>query len=279
MDLQIKPKVKDLGNLSGEVLVFGGVYSNFQALEAFYQIAKERGVPAENIICTGDVVGYCAQPEECLQLVKSWGIHCIAGNVELQLGSNAEDCGCDFRDGSRCHTFSKQWYPYAVSQLSKSSLEWIQTLTDHIRFTLGGKTCYVVHGSYGKVSEYIFASTNWEVKKKVFEESRSEVILSGHSGLPFSEERGRKMWVNSGAIGMPANDSTPRVWYLLLSDLDKGLSFNHHHFDYDHFKASELMLEKKLPQAYAKTLLTGLWDNCEILPEKETKQQGVSLCF
>jgi hypothetical protein len=35
-----------------------------------------------------------------------------------------------------------------------------------------------------------------------------------------------------------------------------------------------LMLEKGLPASYAKTLLTGIWDNCEILPEKETRNQG-----
>jgi len=34
------------------------------------------------------------------------------------------------------------------------------------------------------------------------------------------------------------------------------------------------MIKNKLPEAYAKTLVTGIWDNCEILPEIETVAQG-----
>ena len=41
----------------------------------------------------------------------------------LCLWDGAEDCGCDFREGSRCDNFSQLWYPYAQSKLSKSSLQ------------------------------------------------------------------------------------------------------------------------------------------------------------
>jgi hypothetical protein len=37
------------------------------------------------------------------------------------------------------------------------------------------------------------------------------------------------------------------------------------------------MVENNLPRQYAKTLLSGLWDNCEILPETETLAQGKKL--
>lgn len=266
---------KNIGRLEGKLLVFGGIYSNFQSLEKMYAIASEMGIPNSNIICTGDVVGYCAQPEEVIQKVKGWGIHSIAGNVEIQLREGEEDCGCDFTDGSRCDNFSKQWYPFAQQQLSKDSTNWMQPLPDFIRFQYGKREALVVHGSWFGTSEFVFKSTPWSSKKLNFTQTDTDLILAGHCGLPFNDENDEKLWLNPGVIGMPANDGSPHVWYMIL-DLkpDGDVVYEHHSFSYNHDLASDLMNEKGLTPEYAKTLKTGLWDNCEILPESETQAQG-----
>lgn len=103
------------------------------------------------------------------------------------------------------------------------------------------------------------------------------MILAGHAGLPFADLREKYSWLNAGVIGMPANDGTPRTWYLLLDDTGGKLSYSLKSFTYDNTLANRLMLEKGLPDAYANTLLTGIWDNCEILPEAEKRMQGVAL--
>ena len=267
---------KDIGTVEGPVLVFGGVYSNLQALEQLMEIAKAKGIAPSNIICTGDIVGYCAQPEECLQRIRDWGIHSILGNVEIQLRDGEDDCGCNFDDGSRCDLFSRQWYPYAKKQLSASSLAYLHQLPDHIIFQYAAKKTSVVHGSFFKTAGYIFQSTAWEEKEQNFVAADSSIILGGHCGLPFNDTQNEYYWLNAGVIGMPANDGTTRVWYMVLND-EGGFSYEHHAFEYDHQKANELMLQHQLPPQYAATLLSGLWDNCEILPEPETAAQGARL--
>ncbi len=268
--------MQNLGKIQGGLLVFGGVYSNLQALKAIQATAVDMNIPPENIICTGDVVAYGAEPEACVQLVRDWGIHCIAGNVEIQLATGQNDCACDFVDGGRCDTLSKKWFPFAQSQMSDGSLAWMRTLPEFIRFEYAGRQVVVLHGSFHHTSEFIFASTDWQVKQQNFADARADVILAGHCGLPFSQEHNGKHWINAGVIGMPANDGTPRVWYLMLDDRD-GFRFLHQPLIYDYKKASLLMVEKQLPGEYAKTLVTGIWDNCEILPEPETKLQGIPL--
>ncbi|MEL6657652.1 MAG: metallophosphoesterase family protein [Bacteroidota bacterium] len=270
---QTSIQVKDIGELSGPLLLFGGVYSNLQALEQMMAIAKEQGFQPEQIICTGDVVGYCARPEEVVQAIRDWGVHCIAGNVELQLRDGEEDCGCDFNDGSRCDIFSRQWYPYAQSVLSKEAIEWMHALPHHIVFRYAGLRARVVHGSVDQVSGYVFHSTPWSEKNDQLQKGEADLIIGGHCGLPFNHTKESKYWLNPGVIGMPANDATTRVWYMTLNDKN-GLHFTHHSFDYDHNVAATQMREKRLPEAYALTLETGLWDNCEILPEQETAAQG-----
>jgi predicted phosphodiesterase len=271
-------QVNNIGVLHDKVLVFGGVYSNLQALEKMMEVANDLGIAPGNIICTGDVVGYCAEPEAVVQKIKTWGIHCIAGNVELQLRDGEEDCGCDFNEDSRCDIFSRQWYPFAQSALSTEAIQWMHQLPHHLEFQYAGLKGRVVHGSTTEVSGYVFASTPWEEKVKHLALANVDFILGGHCGLPFSQQNEEKYWLNPGVIGMPANDGTTRVWYMLLDDTN-GFNFEHHSFEYDHTTAAAQMRAHKLPAAYALTLETGLWDNCEILPPAETAAQGQRISF
>jgi len=272
-------KVLDIGTITGKVLVFGGVYSNLPALEKLMEIADNLGIPASNIICTGDIVGYCAQPEACVQCILQWGIHSIAGNVEMQLRDGEADCGCNFDEGSRCDTFSRKWYPFAQSKLSEKSIEWMKQLPLHLRFQYGQSHVYVLHGAYDNESEFVFQSSPWAQKQNSFQAAEADVILAGHCGLPFSHAQNGLLWLNAGVIGMPANDGTPRVWYMVLDAVDDNLKFQHIPFQYDHERAAELMEQNHLPSEYSGTLRSGLWDNCEILPAIETAAQGKQLSF
>lgn len=264
---------KHIGTLKGKVLVFGGVYSNMQALEAIIQVAEQHDIAPKNIICTGDIVGYCAEPEAALQTVKNWGIHTILGNVEIQLRDKEEDCGCNFNEDSRCDIFSRQWYPYAQQNVSENSLKWLKTLPDHLTFEYANQKGIVVHGTFFETSGYMFKSTNWSEKERNFKAADANLILGGHCGLPFSDVKNGQYWLNAGVIGMPANDGTTNVWYMIMND-ESNFTYEHQPLKYNYQQAHDLMQRHNLPPQYAKTLLTGLWDNCEILPVEETALQG-----
>lgn len=264
-------------NSQQPLLVFGGIYSNLEALQALYAAAQQLGFSPKQIICTGDILGYCADPETCVQFVKDWGIQVISGNVELNIVEGSDDCGCNFDAGSRCEVFSRTWFPYAKERISSSSLAWLAKLPTQLSFVFGGKKVQVVHGSYHNCNEFIFASTPWKVKMKNFLDSKADVILAGHSGLPFIEENEGKTWFNPGVIGMPANDGTPRVWYGLISMQEQDITYQIRALNYNFQKASKKMQASRLPNSYAKTLATGIWDNCEILPTTETNLQGLAI--
>ncbi|GAB4000869.1 metallophosphoesterase family protein [Spirosoma daeguense] len=262
--------------------MFGGPYSNLQALETLKVIACQLQISPSNIICTGDIVGYCAQPEESVQFVKNWGIHSIQGNVEQNIIRGEDDCGCNFTEGGRCDLFSRTWFPYAVRTLSTESVAWLSTLPLQLSFEYAGKSVTVLHGAATGVADFVFASTPWPVKETTFSATGADIILAGHAGLPFADRQvsntgvGR-YWFNAGVIGMPANDGTPRVWYLLLDDTDGVFSYTFHAFTYDNHMAHQLMMTNQLPESYAQTLLTGIWDNCEILPDAEKAFQGQAI--
>lgn len=267
----------EIGKKDKELFIFGGVYSNLQALRAVRRIAEDRGFRPEDIICTGDIVAYCAHPAECIDEIENWGIHCIAGNVELNLRDEAEDCGCNFSEGSRCEVFSRQWYAYVESRVSNRNRGFIEKLPEFLSFEFYGLSSKVVHGSYHNTSEFIFASSPDEVFERNFRDAEAELIIAGHCGLPFVKELKGKTWVNAGVIGMPANDGTRRTWCGVLGLTQKKPSFEFIPVQYDYEEAAKAMQDKGLPQTYATTLRTGLWDNCDILPPVETHAQGREL--
>ena len=269
--------VPDLGALTGPVLLFGGIYSNLEALTALRHRATALGIPAGNVVCTGDTPGYCADPEACLNQLEEWGVHSIAGNVELNLRSGVDDCGCNFSDGSRCDMFARLWYAYARDEVAAPGMQFMHTLPRQLTFTYAGRRVHVLHGSVDHESEFIWKSTPWTTKLDNFDATGADIIVGGHSGLPFADGRDGKLWLNTGAAGMPANDGTPRTWYVVLDDTDGQPDFTFHALDYDYQTAREKMLQHRtrLPLSYAATLSTGIWDNTEIMPPPETALEGI----
>lgn len=270
----------DLGPLEGPTLFFGGPYGNLQALLRLRQIAEELRLPPERVVCTGDVVAYCAQPEETVNAIRAWGIPVLAGNVEQQLAAGRDDCGCNFAPDTTCDVLSRRWYAYCRAALSPESLAWMAALPVGLRFEAGGRRIGVVHGAYSAVAAYVFRSTPWSWKRRELELAGCEVIVAGHCGVPFLHAEGGRLWANAGVIGIPANEGIPRVWYLLLVPLPGGgLRASLHPYAFDHARAAALMESAGLPRQYADTLRTGLWDNCDILPVAETCARGHPLDF
>ncbi|MDH3791615.1 MAG: metallophosphoesterase, partial [Rhodospirillales bacterium] len=60
--------VLDLGAFDEPVLVFGGPYGNLQATRALLDEAARRGIAPSRLLCTGDVVAYCADPQATVDL-------------------------------------------------------------------------------------------------------------------------------------------------------------------------------------------------------------------
>ena len=58
--------------------IISDIHSNLEALEAV--LAKISGFKVDEILCLGDIVGYNANPNECIDIVRRTGIRCIMGN-------------------------------------------------------------------------------------------------------------------------------------------------------------------------------------------------------
>ncbi len=267
----------DLGVLDSPVLVFGGCYGNLEATHALIAAARRLGIPPSRAICTGDLVAYGADPQATVDLVRDWGPAVLMGNCEESLAADARDCGCGFAEGTTCATLSVQWFEATRRDLEPATARWMGTLPRRLRFTLGDRRLAVVHGGTRQINRFIFASTPTAEKAEGIDAGGTEGVVAGHSGLPFTQLVGDRLWHNAGAIGLPANDGTPRVWFSTLRPLRDGIEVVHHALDYDYRTAAAKMRARGYPTGYAECLASGLWPSCDVLPAAERRQRGCPL--
>ncbi len=261
---------------SGPILCFGGPYSNLQATEAIRCESERLAIPPSRVICTGDIVAYCAHPNETAELIRDWGCHVIKGNCEEQLSERADDCGCGFGDGTTCDMLSRSWYTFANRIIREELRTWMAGLPGSLAFDLGGRTARVVHGGVSEISRFIFASTPIEEKSAELNTAAVEIIIAGHCGIPFIQQIDERIWFNPGVIGMPANDGTPDGWYGLIqsgSETDK-LEFCTRRLNYDAASAGDDLKKSGHANPYADALLTGMWPSLDVLPQAERSASG-----
>ena len=268
------PEVKALGELTGPLLVFGGPYSNLQATQAMKAVARQRNIPPEHVFCTGDTVAYCGDPYETLELIREWGVNVVKGNCEASLAADAPDCGCGFEEGTTCSLLSVDWYRFASSQVSTEQKHWMEQLPSRITLSCAGHSIALIHGGLEQINQFFFPSTPREVKRQEHSKSGADIVIGGHSGIPFGDTFSEGAWLNTGVIGLPANDGTKDGWYLLLETAEHGLKASWHRLIYNAEKASQTMKDVGLCGGYQEALLTGLWPSMEILPEHEKSVRG-----
>jgi predicted phosphodiesterase len=255
-------------------LLFGGPYGNLQATQALLAEARRLAIPAHRMLCTGDLVAYCGNPVETIDLIRDSGIGVVQGNCDEQLGAGAADCGCGFDPGSACARLSADWYAFADSVVRPDQRRWLATLPARIDLTIGGLRFAAIHGAAGSVNSFVFAGTDDGEKRRSLDALGCDGVIAGHCGLPFTQALDGRLWHNPGVIGMPANEGTPRVWFSLVVETPAGLSFEHRALFYDHEGAQAAMRRAGLPESYRKALASGLWPSLDVLPERERAESG-----
>ena len=265
----------NLGTISGPLLIFGGPYSNLAALQAMKRIAAELLIPAENTICTGDVVAYCAQAQESIDLIRNWGIHVVQGNCEDSLANDKEDCGCGFEEDSACDLASKQWFEFARKAVNSESKHWMAALPTSLSFSYNNKAFHVIHGGVEQQNQFIFESTDIAEKQRQLAQANADVIIGGHCGIPFGQKLDTsRYWLNAGVIGMPSNDGEKTTWYMTVIEAGNAIEAKWHRLNYEIQDTIDAMARHTLCPGYARALSSGIWPSLDILPATETAKTG-----
>ena len=239
------------------VAVISDIHANLPALEAAAEAIE--GESPDEIWCLGDLVGYCAQPNECCAWSQAHARTCLVGNHDLGvLGTlDLDDFAGDAAVAAR----------------------WTRTVLDadaHAYLSALGPSAVVhgvglYHGSpRDPIWEYVLS---WEAAHDAIHDSGTEVTLVGHSHVPLAipdgeqpagghapggteiDLAGGRWLLNPGSVGQPRDGDRDAAWLLL--DLGAGKA-EFRRTSYDVAAAQEAIRAAGLPDALAERLAHGV---------------------
>ena len=235
--------------------VIADIHANLEALEAVLKDTKEQ--KCSHYCCVGDVVGYNANPKECLDIIRDMNMPCVKGNHD-EYCSSEEDL-----DGFNPH--AAEAVNWTRKQLSKEDRQWLRDM----KYVKLVASFSMVHATldgpqrWGYVFDKLAAAAS-------FTYQNTSVCFFGHTHVPvafirdsvvrggtyskFKVEPGRKYFVNVGSVGQ-SRDNVAKATYVIY-DLDEG-SIELRRLDYDIPKAQKKILDAGLPPRLAERLALG----------------------
>jgi putative phosphoesterase len=205
------------------IAVLSDVHANLPALEGALFVADDMG--AERLVVAGDLVGDGPHPVEVVARLRERGAECILGNVDRQvldlaLGEKK------LRKTARAGKGQKSNRAWAALQLrhSPDDLAWLSSLPADLRLRVDERDVLVVHGSPRGDTDYLYPSltaAGLAGKLEPLAGGRPDVLVCGHSHVPFARELDGVLVVNCGTVGRPA-DGDPRGTLAILDTGEPG---------------------------------------------------------
>ncbi len=224
------------------------IHSNFDALRAVFEDIDGRDV--HEVYCLGDIVGYGAQPRECIALVRDRCLVSLQGNHDVAV-----------TDPSFQEFFSTraaEAIRWTAAQISSEDRQWLATLP----FSVTKGELHLAHASPG--SPRLFAYVFSEMDARAYAEAFSQrLCVIGHTHLPriwpltpgvFGYDSEHRFILNVGSVGQP-RDGDPRACYGLLDSVAG--TFEHIRVSYDVKAAGDRIIAAGLPRALAQRLREG----------------------
>lgn len=253
--------------------IISDVHSNLHALESVLKDIESQGVDA--IYNLGDSVGYCAFPQECLELIRSKAIYNIMGNHD--------GCVCDdkYRYKFPMNYMANVGISYGREKLDSDQISYLGRLPFQVLLKESGIA--LSHGSFANPEEwnYIFGKEDavndyyalnatfpeWKISfighthyPVVFcnEDNKAKAISSGFnkSSYPIRLKTTRKYIINVGSVGQP-RDSCPLSCYVILETKGKYHNLTFRRVEYNVEDACAAIDEEELPPSLSERLRNG----------------------
>jgi len=187
-----------------KIAVISDIHGNFDALSALPEDYDQLWV-------LGDLVNYGPQPAEVIEFVRSRGVHAVRGNHDQSIGYGEDpQCSSSFR------AMAEATRKYTDSVLSKRDKQYLRQLQLEQLVQIGNKSYRLCHAT-PRDPLYAYCLPADERWKEECRFARADVLLVGHTHVPFKKQVGHTLVVNPGSIGQPKSGD-PRARYAIVED-------------------------------------------------------------
>lgn len=205
------------------IAVIADIHSNIYALDAVLDNINVRNV--DMVVCVGDLVGYGTRPNEVIKKIRDNRIITIMGNYDDAIGNYRLICGCDYSDPKDAEKASLSM-SFTTQETTDNNKSYLRNLPKEVIMSFNEKTIKFVHGSTRMINEYL--KENSLEADEIMSEISEDILICGHTHVPYFKYYGDKLLVNAGSVGKPKTNK-PNANYVIIdvkneSDLDGGES-------------------------------------------------------
>ncbi len=231
--------------------VIADVHGNRHALTAVLGEIRRLGV--DQIVCAGDLVGWGAEPNACVELMaEQAGAAVIAGNHELIVLGRLSD--------ERCSSLARRTQAWTREVLSPEARAWLSDLPT--RIDLG--PAVVAHGSLTDAQEYVRTEDGARAQLDLLsrEHPDAQTLVLGHTHLPWvfgqhdgttartsgtvAFRDGQRHLVNPGSVGQSRiRERTPLARFAVIDTEARWVQL--HQVAYDDAAARAAAASRGLP--------------------------------
>ncbi len=239
--------------------IFSDLHSNYDALLEVIKIYEREKI--EKFICAGDIIGYGAEPDNCVRKIKEINAQCVMGNHEYALKKH--EFANIFNDVAY---YAIKWHG---ENMKHSSLDYVIK----IKLNIVENIFSVYHGSAYEPEQFHYVLTDEDYLKN-FNFFNTKVLIIGHTHVPdtfyfdekkrifghisspvFSLEKDLRYIINVGSIGQP-RDKDSRACFCIYDDETN--VFYIKRVEYDVKNAMKKIIDAGLPEILAYRLYQGL---------------------
>ncbi len=235
--------------------IFSDIHANLEALEAVLADARQR--KCTHFVCLGDVVGYNANPHECLERVRELDCPTVKGNHDEQ--ASISRFPTDFNQ------LAERAIKWTRDKLTEKDKQWLRDLP----FQKQVRDFTIVHATLDTPEQWGYVFNNLDAAAS-FTYQHTTICFFGHTHVPmvFIRDEGvrrelidhvriepaKKYFINVGSVGQP-RDGNWRAAYCVY-DVENNL-VQQIRIKYDLATAQKKVIEAGLPRPLAERLAIG----------------------
>jgi predicted phosphodiesterase len=240
--------------------VIADIHANLEALQAV--LARIEDLGADEIVCLGDIVGYNADPNECVDIIRNRNITCVLGNHDV--------CAAGLEEPDGFNPLARRAVLWTRDELTDENRLFLRSLPRELRMN----DRFFFHGSIHDTNRYILymsdAADNFALlagmgkllrigffghthTRAVLRYSRGAVAVDLSSDQRLAKEN--RYLINPGSVGQP-RDGDPRASFLVYDAGKQRVNFSR--VEYDLRACQDKIIRAGLPSWLAERLVSGV---------------------
>jgi len=201
------------------IAVIADIHANLEALRAV--LDRIAGLAIDETVCLGDIVGYGASPNECVEMIRSRNISCVLGNHDA--------CASGLEEPEHFNPLAREAVFWTREQLTGENRQFLRDQRREKRV----HDAFLFHGSIHDTNRYLLsrrdALYNFEllhgeagaVTVGFFGHTHVRAAWTAHEGTVSSElapelalAPEKRYLINPGSVGQP-RDGDPQASFLV----------------------------------------------------------------